>query len=221
MHLTRRSSIAGWFTAGAALLCLATQIRSQAASAQDPASPLPAPPPQNAQAPPAPAQTPPGSAMSAPPAQPPDWKTYSFAADGFSASFPTDPVKQKRTVATDAGAVELRTYLAASDTVALYVGVCDYGEAASGGDPDAILEGAKNGAVANVNAHLIDSRKVTLGIYPGVAFEAAAEGAHFYGRIYLVGTTLYQAFVALQSNQPYPDTARFLDSFQLIPRPSP
>ena len=156
-----------------------------------------------------------------PPAQVAEWKTYSFPAEGFSILFPTQPTEQKQAVPTDAGSFELHTYLAASDTVALYVGVCDYGDAAKGGDPDAILEGAKNGAVAKVHAHLINSKKVSIGIYPGVEIEAAAEGAHLFGRIYLVGSILYQEFVALTSDRPYPDTGRFLDSFQIIPRTTP
>jgi hypothetical protein len=193
MRLNGCRSIAHCFIGGVALLCAVAASRAQSAPSQ--------PPPQ--------------------PAQAAEWKSYSFPVDGFSASFPTEPAKQKQSVATAAGAFELRTYLAASDAVALYIGVCDYGEAAKEGDPDAVLEGAKKGAVSNVNAHLIDSKKVTLGIYPGVAFEAkAAEGTHFFGRIYLVGTILYQVFVALPSDRPYPDTTRFLDSFQLIPRTS-
>jgi hypothetical protein len=149
------------------------------------------------------------------------WKTYSYPADGFSALFPSEPVEQKQSVPTSAGNIELRTYIAASGAVALYVGACDYGAAAGSSDPDAVLEGAKNGAVNNVHGHLITSKKVTLGIYPGIAFEADAEGAHLFGRIYLVGNILYQAFVAGPSDQPFPDTAKFLDSFQLIPRTSP
>jgi hypothetical protein len=209
MHRVERRSIASCFVACVALLCAGAAVSPRTARAQDPASSALS------------TQSPPAAPASIPPAQVTEWKTYSFPAEGFSASFPAEPARQKQAVATDAGTFELRTYLAANDTVALYIGVCDYGEAASGGDPDAILDGAKNGAVSNVHGHLVDSKKVTLGVYPGVAFEAAAEGAHLYGRIYLVGTTLYQAFVALQSDRPYPDTARFLDSFQLIARTSP
>jgi len=196
MHLNGCRSIARCFIAWFVLLCAAAANCAQSPGSQ-PAASRPAP----------------GQAA--------DWKNYSFPADGFSASFPTEPVTEKRSVATDAGTFELRTYLAANDTFALYIGVCDYGDAAKGGDSDAILEGAKNGAVSNINAHLIESGKVTLGIYPGVTFEAAGEGTHLFGRIYLVGSILYQTFVALQSDRPFPDTTRFLDSFQVIPRTSP
>lgn len=201
MRLTGCRCVNGRFVACAVALCATASIGAQAPSQPEPAAEPPV--------------------SQAAPTQPTVWKTYSFPAEGFSISFPTQPVEQKQTVPTAAGSFELRTYLAASDTVALYVGVCDYGDAAKGGDPDAILEGAKNGAVENVHAHLINSKKVSLGIYPGVELEAAAEGAHLFGRIYLVGSILYQEFVALPSDRPYPDTSRFLDSFQVIPRTVP
>jgi hypothetical protein len=41
---------------------------------------------------------------------------------------------------------------------------------------------------------------------------------HFYARIYLVGDTLYQTLVASPFGSNYADKARFLDSFELIPR---
>lgn len=216
MHRAQRDSIASCTIACTILLFAAAALRCPAQDSQD-TTPAPQAPQSSAQ----PGKSPPNPPGFPPSAQPAEWKTYSFPADGFSISFPTEPAQQKQSVNTAAGTFELRTYLAASDTVALYVGVCDYGDAAKGGDPDAILDGAQNGAVSNFNAHLVNSKKVMLGIYPGVAFEAGAEGAHFFGRIYLVGPILYQAFVALSSNRPYPDTTRFLDSFQLIPRTTP
>jgi hypothetical protein len=201
MRFAGRSLIAGSLIVSTGILCLTVFTCAQT-------------PPQ-----PMPATQPPGTQVAPPQAA--EWKTYSFPAEGFSASFPAQPIEQKQTVPTDAGTFELHTYIAASDVVALYVGVCDYGDAARGGDPDAILEGAKNGAVSNVHAHLVNSKKLSLGVYPGVELEAAADGAHLYGRIFLVGGILYQVFVALPSDRPYPDTIRFLDSFQVIPRSAP
>lgn len=201
MRLARFRSVAARFIACMAALCAAATIGAQAPPQPEPATQQPA--------------------AQLPQSQFSEWKTYSFPAEGFSILFPTQPTEQKQAVPTDAGSFELHTYLAASDTVALYVGVCDYGDAAKGGDPDAILEGAKNGAVAKVHAHLINSKKISLGIYPGVELEAGAEGAHLFGRFYLVGSILYQEFVALPSDRPYPDTGRFLDSFQVIPRTTP
>ena len=151
-------------------------------------------------------------------AQAPNWQTYSYSTDGFSASFPAHPELQRKKVNTDAGPFELRTYIGTDGDVAMFVGVCDYGAAVSGRDPQSVLNGAQQGAMENVKAHLISSNKVTMGIYPGLAFEAENDTQHFSGRIYIVGSTLYQTLVVVPLGKPYADTARFLDSFQLIAR---
>jgi len=148
----------------------------------------------------------------------PEWKTYSYADEGFSASFPSEPQFSKRDVPTEKGSFELRTYLVELDPVAVFVGICDYGSATAGRDPDNVLQGAESGALTNSNSHLISDRKMTLGIYHGIAFEAESDSAHFSARIYYVGSTLYQTLVVYPIGKPYDGTARFLDSFQLIAR---
>ena len=45
-------------------------------------------------------------------AQTQEWKSYSYPADGFRALFPDVPTQQKKDIATDAGNVELRAYVA-------------------------------------------------------------------------------------------------------------
>jgi len=147
-----------------------------------------------------------------------EWKTYSYPDDGFSASYPSEPQVTKRDVPTEKGSFELRAYLAQDGETAMFVGVCDYGAAIAGTDPDDALKGAENGALSNSNAHLITDRKITLGIYHGLAYEGESDQAHFSAREYLVGTTLYQTLVVSSLGKPYDGTARFLDSFQLIAR---
>lgn len=151
-------------------------------------------------------------------AQAQEWNTYSYASDGFRASFPSAPEQQKRNVPTNAGSFELRSYLVQVSPYALFIGVCDYGGQANGSDPDTLLQGAKQGALTNSNSHLVSENKITLGIYHGIGFEAESDTAHFSARIYMVGDTLYQTLAVSPLGKPYADTARFLDSFQLIPR---
>ena len=141
-----------------------------------------------------------------------------LSTDGFSASFPAAPEEQKQNVPTGGGTFELRAYIGTDGEVAMFVGVCDYGNCDRGQDPQTMLEGAKNGALQNVNAHLLSETKTTLGIYHGLRFEAESDTTHFSVRIYIVGTTLYQTLVVVPLGKPYADTARFLDSFQLIAR---
>jgi hypothetical protein len=161
------------------------------------------------------AQTP---AAQTQPAPAPNWQPYSYSTDGFSATFPAQPELSKKDVPTDAGSFELRSYVAEDGQVALFVGVCDYGSETQGKDPDTLLQGAKNGALQSSNSHLTREKPISLGIYHGLEFEAESDAAHFYARIYMVGNTLYQSLVVYPVGQPYADTARFLDSFQLIAR---
>jgi hypothetical protein len=153
-------------------------------------------------------------------AQAQQWKSYSYPADGFRAAFPAEPQMSKRDVPTDKGSFELRAYLVEDGQAALYVGVCDYGSAVSDRTPDQVLQGAKQGAIDNVKAHLLTEKAITLGAYPGVEFEAENDTMHFYARIYLVGSTLYQTLIAAPLGGPYVSATTFLDSFQLIPRVS-
>jgi hypothetical protein len=153
-------------------------------------------------------------------AQTTEWKSYSYPADGFQASYPSAPEVTKRDVPTDAGSFELRSYIAQVAPVALFIGVCDYGSTAAGKDPQTLLQGAKNGALTNSNSHLLSEKKITLGVYPGVEFEAESDAAHFTARIYMVSSTLYQTLVVAPLGKPYDNTSRFLDSFQLIARTS-
>jgi hypothetical protein len=95
-----------------------------------------------------------------------------------------------------------------------------YGTTASGSDPDTMLQGAKNGALENTKSHLVTEKKITLGVYHGVEFESESDEMHFSVRIYMVGTTLYQTVVVSDVGKLFPETTRFLDSFQLIARPS-
>jgi len=145
-------------------------------------------------------------------------KLYRYASDGFAASFPSEPRMQTKNIPIEKGSVELRSYRAEADPAAIFVGVCDYGASIAGREPDSVLEGAKNAALANSGSHLVSETKLTLGIYPGAGYEAESGAAHFSARLYLVGTTLYQTLVVYPLGKPYAESTRFLDSFQLIAR---
>jgi len=164
------------------------------------------------------APTPGTPAPATPSTQAAEWKTLSYPEEGFSASFPGAPEFSKRDVPTEKGSFELRSYLVEIEPVALFVGICDYGSATAGRDPDDVLKGAEDGALTNSKSHLITDKKITLGIYHGMTFESESDTAHFSARIYFVGSTLYQTLVVYPIGKPYDGVTRFLDSFQLIAR---
>ena len=163
------------------------------------------------------APTPSTPAPAAPGAQAMMWKTYSYPAEGFSASFPSEPQFKKNFLNTKTGEIEVRMYLVILQP-AWVVTVIDYGEQATGADADTLLELGKQGALSSSNAHLLSEKTIMLNGNHGIQFEAESSMAHFSFRIYLVGGTLYQTMVVSDPADKSAETARFLDSFQLIER---
>jgi hypothetical protein len=125
-------------------------------------------------------------------AQSPALKPYGYPADGFTASFPSEPAMYKQSVPTAAGSFELHSYVAQDGAAALIVAVCDYGATAASADPDVILQGAKTGALTNTKAHLLGESKIALGANHGIAFEGETDTMHLSVRLYLSGGVLYR-----------------------------
>ncbi len=150
------------------------------------------------------------------PAQSTAWQTYSYPADGFSISTPSAPTVHTDSVPTDAGNFQLHGYLVEGDAAAWYVGVTDYGSVATGRNPQTMLQGAKTGAMNNVKGRLINESQITLGVYPGLSFEAENDTYHFQARLYLVGSTLYQTLIAYPIGKVPEGVDRFFNSFQLL-----
>ena len=149
-------------------------------------------------------------------AQAPNWQTYSYSTDGFSASYPSIPDLQKKEIPTDEGTFELRAYIGTDGEVAMFVGVCDYGAAVNGRDPQTVLNGSQQGAIDNVKAHLISGQQgLPWAPTPGLA----VRGGERSQRISPGGSTLWEArftrhWLLYPLGKPYADTARFL---RLVP----
>ena len=148
-----------------------------------------------------------------------EWHTYSYPVDGFSISAPSQPVASMQDVSGDEGTVKMHNYLLDVGNAALYASTSDNAMLPNA-DPNDALKGAEQGAVDNLHGHLISEKRIALGSYPGVEMEADSESAHFTARIYIVRSRLYLTLVISAPGKPYPDAARFLDSFRLLPEVS-
>jgi hypothetical protein len=146
------------------------------------------------------------------------WQTFGNSADGFKALFPSEPEVSKNSVPVGPSTFELHSYVAEAGDTALYIGVCDYGASGTTADPDALLASAKTGAIEHMSAHILSEKKISLDSAHGVEFEAENDKLHFTSRMYLSGGVLYQSMVATPLNQKFADTAKFLDSFQMVAR---
>lgn len=144
------------------------------------------------------------------------WKLYSYPPDGFAALFPSQPDTQKKNIETPAGIFELRSYVASAGDASLFVSVCDYGGAFEKKDPSQLLLGAKNSALANSGARLLNEKSIALGPNHELQFEAETLATHYSARFYIVGSTFYQAIVVFPLNKPFDHANEFLDSFKLI-----
>ena len=146
------------------------------------------------------------------------WKLYDYSDEGFTASFPSLPDVQKKSVDAPGGPFELRTYSAGAGDSTLMVGICDYGPVISNKNSDEVLLGAKNSMLANSSSRLVNEKSIALDGNHGIEFDARSESTHFSVRLYLVETTLYQVLVASPTSKPFDQSRRFLDSFELVKR---
>ncbi len=150
-------------------------------------------------------------------------KSYSYPADGFRAAFPSKPEFSKENAPEGQLTFEIHFYIVTEPIsgATFMVAATDFGNHLDGKDPDAVLQGAENGALANSKSHLVgNDKKIFLGANPGVAFESETDLMHLSIRLYLVGSTLYQEGVVSPKSKKFDAAAteRFFDSFQLIPR---
>lgn len=151
-------------------------------------------------------------------AQTEKWKTYKYPADGFQASFPSEPkLGQMRKEAT-MGSILLNSYCARISDTDLCVAVIDQGPEATGLSPETLLERTKLGILTAPKTSKLNEKEINLDGHVGVELETESDTAHIFTRIYLVEMTLYQAMVTFPVQSRYLDTNRFLDSFKLIGR---
>ncbi len=149
------------------------------------------------------------------------WSEYSYAADGFAVSAPQRPTVKKLVTQTAAGPVTSQVYsvdLGGNNAFMFSSTHYDQGLIA----PRAMdaLEGAKNGAVANVHGTLVSQQRISIDGNPGYELFIAASNYHVRVRIYVVGDYLYQLLAIAPVDAPLPkDSDKFLGSFRLLGKP--
>jgi hypothetical protein len=150
-----------------------------------------------------------------------EWLNFESESGRFSVLFPGEPDEQVESVQTAIGVIESQFFMVTLENMAYSVNLADYPpEMIAAGDTQQMLDGARDGAVSNVNGELLDEKELTLSGYPGREFKVKVEdeGIVVRARIYLVNERLYviQALSKerLASSE---DIDKFLDSFQLKP----
>ncbi len=152
-----------------------------------------------------------------------EWQTFSSAEGGFTLLLPGNPQEQRQPVSTAAGSADAIMYITEVGGTAFGVGYSDFPGSAAKADPQAVLKGARDGAVKNVNGTLVGEKPIELAGHPGLeiavempAGAAVPGGAIYRAQLYLVGNRLYQViYVALKKGDDPDDYQKLFDSFQL------
>jgi hypothetical protein len=135
-------------------------------------------------------------------------------------SMPGDPKAQVQRVATQAGDIEVHSFVLEKKDIAYSVTYNDFPAALlSDGNSDRMLNGARDGAVSSVKGKLLTDTGIALQEFPGREINIEApDGKHtVVSRIYLVKSRLYQISVAVPNEDlQREDVAKFLDSFKLL-----
>lgn len=137
---------------------------------------------------------------------------------------PGTPTEDQQSVDTLIGPVTFYSFIVEQSTTAYSVAYTDYPEdLVQTSSAESLLAGGRDGAVANVNATLLDEHSISLKGHPGIEFEAQAMAGQsprqvfFSARFYLVDQRLYQMIVVTQDRiASSADTQKFLNSFTLL-----
>ena len=165
------------------------------------------------------------SLVSARPTEPPAepvWQQLGTQQGGFFIMMPGTPESDVQDVITPVGSLELHTHALDTGEFSYMVAYNDYPQyLVRNANVDEMLDGARDGAVDNVNGTLVGERRIRLQGHPGreLWIEATMKGQRglAQARIYLVDARLYQVIAGgLKDSFSESNAERFLNSFLLV-----
>jgi hypothetical protein len=151
-----------------------------------------------------------------------EWQVYTSKEGHFQVTMPGSPKKDVESVNTLIGKVDLYLLTVEADDFGYIVGYGDYPPSfVNNSTVEAMLDGARDGAVANVNGKLVSEHRIEFQGFPGrdLWVEATVSGQVELAqmRIILVGSRLYQVLVAGPKERFTEGQAeRCLNSFKVI-----
>lgn len=150
-----------------------------------------------------------------------EWATFESEEGRFSILFPGEPKEQTESVSTAIGTIETEFFMVEQKDMAYSLNYADYpADIVAASDAGMMLNGARMGAVSNVNGELLDEKEITLDGYPGreIRIEIDEDDIIVRARFYLVENRLYvvQA-LSKKSKASSEEIDEFLDSFELRP----
>ena len=142
-------------------------------------------------------------------AQEAEWLKFAPTGGGFSILLPA-PTREETEAKRD---FTSHLFTTRNDRALYLVGYGDYAPNMTL-NPDGELMAVRDNFLRALQAHLVDSRSVTLAGHPGLEFTGENDRTSFKSRIYLVGNRVYQcAAVVLPSKDDAANVDRFFSSF--------
>lgn len=152
----------------------------------------------------------------------PVWQEFSSPEGNFAVLMPGSPSHEIKQVKTVLGALDMHLFSRELRNRTAYIVVySDYPEIITSASADKVLDGGRDGAVANSKGRLINEQYITLdGGHAGreITIEVPDKGT-LKVRAYLVGRRLYQIMVASPKDlADSEENIAFLRSFKLLAR---
>lgn len=153
--------------------------------------------------------------------KPPPFERFTSQADGFTVMMPGKPTKQTQRVATAMGQLNFDFYVSSGFGYEYAVASLKmpFTHEMSNGEIQQRLDGARDGAIKNVNGKLNKESHIRWADkYPGREIEVSvpARNTLIRQRFYFVGSHMYQAMVVGSKETVYSDNAeKFFESFTL------
>jgi len=144
---------------------------------------------------------------------------FASKAGRFTIEMPGEPKEQINKIDTALGPIDLHLFVFSPDPNIVYIAsYADYPEdVIKKSDSEKMLNGARDGAVKNINGKLDREKKITIDKHPGRDISIVADQAMARVRMYLVDARLYQVILVSTSKESVTskDAEKFLDSFKL------
>ncbi len=155
-----------------------------------------------------------GNSLFAPDAS---WKEFRHENGRFTVLFPGTPKEDTQSAPTAIGPIAVHFFTVESPEGMMAVAYSDFpAELIRRGNVDKMLDGARDGAVANVGGKLVEEKKAGLWDAPGRELLVKVKDSAFCRcRLYLVKNRLYQVHVlGNRERVESPEADKFFNSFE-------
>ena len=149
------------------------------------------------------------------------WQEFSSTEGNFAILMPGTPSYEKKNSTTVLGPIDMHMFtLNIKRDAAYLIMYSDYPEIVTRAKPDDLLDGGRDGALANTKGRLISEQNMSLDGFPGreIVIEVPGKGLMKL-RAFMVRRRLFQIIaVGTKEMVEHEDAGRYLTSFRLLTR---